>query len=790
MFQNQNVTGTVSEEALPGGNLGSDGKPSNTDTTTLVGNMGISDPNGDLKSVTLTAPTSAYTSHGTAITWTGSDTNTLVGVANGQEVIRVTIDNSGAYTVKLSGPIDHPIANASDSVGIQFGVNASDSSATTVGSIAVTVEDDVPVARNISIVVPSNPGTNLMFTLDVSGSMGNNDGVNGTTRLASEIASISKLIDKYAALGDTRIMIVSFSDSSHQLSSTWMTVSQAKAALATLTASGGTNYDAAVAGTESAFSASGKLAGAQNVGYFLSDGEPNKGKEIEGADIPAWEQFLKTNHVNEFAIGVGSSVGDIAVADSLNQLAYNGATAVDTNAVHVTQFSQLDTVLAGTVSQPVAGSLAQGGGFGFGADGGFVKSLVIEGTTYNFDSKSGALTVTGTNNSTYNSNTHELTVKTASGSFLVDMDNGDYTFTPATAATTLVNTTFDANANGQNTSLPAGWHTGNPSGTIEINPSTVYGLSSSYGNVLEIENYKGDGNLYTLINPGKNDTVTLSFDYAARANANAGTDSAIQVIVDNKVIDTVNTHSLDMTHFSYSVVGTGSQMRVEFKSVDTNSTGGLLDNIQITTVSSTPVPDKTDINYTLSDNDGDTASATMTINNSNNVIYGGDGNDRLVAGSGNYTLYGGAGNDTLIGGDGNDTLYGGAGNNTLTGGLGANVFKFMLGDQGSAGTPSVNTITDAGVGNNVLDIRDLLQGENSSNLQNYLHFEKSGNDTIVHISSNGGFASDSHAVSGGYTSGAETMKIVLSGVDLTAGQSSDVQIIANMMAQQKLITDH
>ncbi|HEY3300810.1 MAG TPA: Ig-like domain-containing protein, partial [Methylophilaceae bacterium] len=789
VFQNQNVTGTVSEEALPGGNLGSDGKPSNTDTATLVGNMGISDPNGDLKAVTLTAPTTAYTSHGTAITWTGGDTNTLIGSANGQEVVRVTIDNTGAYTVKLSGSIDHPVPNASDSVAIKFGVNATDSSATTVGSIAVTVEDDVPVAKNIVVALPdANPGTNLMFTLDVSGSMSTTDGVNGATRLASEIASISNLIDKYAALGDTRIMIVSFSDGSNQLSSSWMTVSQAKAALATLKAAGGTNYDAAVAGTESAFNATGKLVGAQNVGYFFSDGEPGRGKEISGADIPAWEQFLKTNHVNEFAIGVGSGVTDQAVANSLNQLAYNGATATDTNAVHVTQLGQLDSVLAATVPKSVTGTLAQGGGFG--ADGGFVKSLVIEGTTYNFDGKSGALTVAGTNNSTYNANTHELTVKTASGSFLVDMDNGNYTLTPAMATTTLVNTTFDANANGQNTSLPAGWFTDNPSGKVEINPSNVYGLSSTYGNVLEIENYRGDGNLYTLVTPGQNDTVTLSFDYAARANANSGTDSAIQVIVDGKVIDTVNTHSLDMTHFSYSVIGTGSQMRIEFKSVDTNSTGGLLDNIQVTTASTTTPAGKTDIGYTLTDNDGDTASATMTLSHGTDTIYGSNADDILISGAGNHTLYGGAGNDTLIAGDGNDTLYGGAGNNTLTGGLGANVFKFVLGDQGGAGTPTVNTITDAGVGNNVLDVRDLLQGENSSNLQNYLHFEKSGNDTIVHISNTGGFASDSHAASGAYSSGQETMKVVLSGVDLTAGQSSDAQIIANMLAQQKLITDH
>jgi hypothetical protein len=44
-------------------------------------------------------------------------------------------------------------------------------------------------------------------------------------------------------------------------------------------------------------------------------------------------------------------------------------------------------------------------------------------------------------------------------------------------------------------------------------------------------------------------------------------------------------------------------------------------------------------------------------------LYGGDGNDVLIAGSGNDILVGGAGNDTLIGGKGNDSFYGGTGFN-------------------------------------------------------------------------------------------------------------------------------
>jgi T1SS-143 domain-containing protein len=978
VFVTLNATASVSEDGLPNGLI-----DSGDQNVIATGSMGISDPNGDLQSVTLAAPTTNYTSGGVTITWSGNNTGTLIGSANGQEVIRVTIDSKGDYAVRLSGPIDHP-AQGEDSLALKFTVNAKDADTTTSGSITVNVSDDAPVATNKSITATGDKGANIMLTLDVSGSMATRDGVNGTSRLESQVASINTLLNQYAALGgDVRVMIVTFSDGYYQKTPTWVTIAEAKTVLASLQTLSGTNYDAALDGSKIAFNSAGKIAGAQNVGYFFSDGEPNTGREIGNTDKQAWEAFLKANDINEYAIGVGSGVSATQVANSMNQIAYNGATEVDTNAIQVTNFAQLDAALSQTVATPVSGSLTDGGGFG--ADGGYVKSLVIEGTTYTFDAKTGAVTVTGTNNSTYNSTTHELTVKTASGNFVVDMDNGKYTFTPGQTKITLVDTTFNANGNGQYTDLPAGWFTNNPSGKIEVNPSTTYGLSSTYGNVLELENFRGDSNIYTLINPGKNETVVLSFDYAARSGYTSGTDSAIQVLVDGKVIDTVNTKNLTMSNFSYTFTGTGNQMRIEFKSVDTNSTGGLLDNIKITTSSTTQPVDSTKVTYTLSDNDGDTSTADLTLNvaknntyvptpqvapevgnalatsglltlpgllnvdllnfssrqaftasdvnnniknvtisystllgvtlgssymtfsqavaselglsvsytqengflgligasgkmvitaadggtvdnlalneflstvrvndqlvdvsllqnftitatdstnlqdsatsanlinidllssannstvitggdannnvitgtSGNDIIYGYAGNDTLNGAGGNDILRGGAGNDTLNGGDGNDILIGGKGNDTLTGGAGVDVFKWDSGDDGVAGNLARDTITDfnkaaVSQGGDVIDVRDLLQGENATNLVNYIHFEKSGSDTIINISANGGYSADAHNVSGSFSSGNTTQQIVLSGVDLTTGQTSDAAIIANLLSQQKLVTD-
>lgn len=200
-------------------------------------------------------------------------------------------------------------------------------------------------------------------------------------------------------------------------------------------------------------------------------------------------------------------------------------------------------------------------------------------------------------------------------------------------------------------------------------------------------------------------------------------------------------------------------------------------------------------------NGADSLSGTAN----NDILLGGAGNDNVSGGNGNDVLIGGLGNDNLIGGGGGDIVWGGKGNDTLTGGNGSlsdlvsDVFVWRLGDQGAPGTPAVDTITDFGTGSaasggDVLNIKDLLIGEsaNASSLQNYLHFEVSGANTIVHISNTGGFSSDTHSVGSAYTSAAETQQIVLTGVNVSAlysGATTDAAIITNLLNNNKLVTD-
>ena len=190
-------------------------------------------------------------------------------------------------------------------------------------------------------------------------------------------------------------------------------------------------------------------------------------------------------------------------------------------------------------------------------------------------------------------------------------------------------------------------------------------------------------------------------------------------------------------------------------------------------------------------------------------LFGGDGNDSVIGGTGKDYLFGEAGNDTLLGGDGNDTIYGGAGtdsivgglgddlifggvgNDTVTGGAGSDTFKWELADRGAKGSPARDVITDfdaapAGSGGDVLDLRDLLTGENHNvgvgNLEGYLHFEKVGADTVLHINNVGEFST-------GFNPAKDVQTITFTGVDLVTGFANDQAIIQDLLTKQKLITD-
>nr|WP_103466445.1 type I secretion C-terminal target domain-containing protein [Pseudomonas putida] len=363
----------------------------------------------------------------------GAITYSLVGNAVGQYG-QISINPDGSYTYTLTSPANTPGA---DSTVENFSYKATDSLGHSITSnIAITIVDDVPnaVCAERSIT-PGQVDSNILLVIDVSGSMDFASGIPGLTRLEAAKQAIAALLDKYDDMGDIKVQIVTFSGGAQIQSAEWVSIDAAKSIVNGLHAGGSTYYDSAATAAQTAFSQNGKLADAQNVSYFFSDGEPSSGHAITASGETTWETFLDNNGIKSYAIGLGKDIN----AGNLNPLAYDGSSHTDTNSVIVTDFNQLHGVLSGTVQgSPITGSLLNDGTFG--ADGGFIKALLVDGTTYTYDPKANAgqggyLASGGADNASFDTTGNTLTIKTSlGGSLLVNMDSGEFTYTPPKGA--------------------------------------------------------------------------------------------------------------------------------------------------------------------------------------------------------------------------------------------------------------------------------------------------------------------------------------------------------------------
>jgi VCBS repeat-containing protein len=228
---------------------------------------------------TNTGETATGTLVGAVTGGSGAITYTLVGSATGTYG-QIQLNADGTYTYTLtSAPKTTPNANdGANTLSESFTYKATDALGnSTTSTLVVNIVDDVPKAvasdRSVAAV---EIDSNLLIVLDISGSMADASGVPGLSRLALAKQAISALLDKYDDLGDVKVQLVTFSSNATDRTTVWVDVATAKTILAGLTAGGGTNYDAAVAVMQTAFNTSGKLTGAQNVGYFFSDGKPNE----------------------------------------------------------------------------------------------------------------------------------------------------------------------------------------------------------------------------------------------------------------------------------------------------------------------------------------------------------------------------------------------------------------------------------------------------------------------------------------------------------------------------------
>ncbi|WJO20666.1 retention module-containing protein [Pseudomonas soli] len=364
----------------------------------------------------------------------GALTYSLVGNAVGQYgQIQLNADGSYTYTLNSAPKTPGGANDGANTVNEYFTYKATDALGNSVTStIAINIVDDMPTVQcAVRSITPGQVDSNILLVVDVSSSMAASSGVPGLTRLELAKQAINALLDKYDEMGDIKVQIVTFGTGAQVQTPVWVTIGEAKNLIAGLSPGGSTYYDSAATKAQEAFATTGKLVGAQNISYFFSDGEPTNGHAMTAPREAAWESFLDSNGIKSYAIGMGSGVNE----GNLNPLAYDGSSHTDTNSVVVTDLSQLSAVLSGTVQgAPITGSLMSGGDFG--ADGGFIKALLVDGTTYTYDPKANAgqggyAASGGADKATFDTVSNSLSIKTGlGGTLVVNMDNGEFTYTP------------------------------------------------------------------------------------------------------------------------------------------------------------------------------------------------------------------------------------------------------------------------------------------------------------------------------------------------------------------------
>ena len=680
----------VSEEAIP--SIGAREADDAADTSTESGVVTIIDPDNSDFVISLTGPAGVTTSGGDAVTWTWvEDTNPANGIqgvltginsVTGTDVATVVLNDTvsngnGNYTaqydVSLLAGIDHDSGNGENNEQLVFTASVSDQRAAPQSiDLVVNVEDDTSAGLDINQDLLGNQDTvttNLILTIDRSGSMGNNYYNDGLYYLEIARDALKQLISSADDAGNVNVMITDFS--SNTRNSGWLVddVDAAVAYLDGLIASGGTRYDAALNETISEFTSVTPPPADQTFSYFVTDGLPNNGYGVDNTvtyteggttynGATAWQEFLGDNNVSEsYAIGIGNVLSNSSSAvNHLNDIAYatdsgyvnaNNSNTAEENTIILSNPNDLaDSLLEAFSSDSIGGtvssSLGTSGSSGFvmGADGGDLTSITIDGHTYTYENS---------------------TVSKPSGS------PGVISGTSLTVATTL----------GGNFTL--NFATGSYSYQITVT-TALLGAQEMFA----VTAVDADGDTASL-------NMTFDIDFTAALDANR--DIVLTNINDGSpvVIPTValmhndKVDDTNVTAVSDAVGGSVSATQTEVTFDPSGSPSSLTEVSFHYTLGTAPNTDSTEVDITGSNG---------------STITGTDADEILI---------GGAGNDTLIGGAGSDALVGGAGNDILTGGDDDDLFVWSKSDLGTGGTIAADQITDFDTSeNDVIDLSDVL----------------------------------------------------------------------------------
>ncbi|WP_428739985.1 beta strand repeat-containing protein, partial [Sulfurimonas sp.] len=515
--------------------------------------------------------------------WDGGNDNFVV-TANGTEVVNdsyygaqttnysvtVTLDADGNATIVMTNSSNNNnediyIDNVTftgpefdvtllDTVTDSFTYTVSDGTTDYQATLDVTIQDDAPIVNDsatVSISLPESVDTNMLLTLDVSGSM--NSSVNGSTRFEIARDALIDTINEYANAGSVNVNLTLFNGTALNVNGGWMTSAEAIDYLNHLTMNGNyiqynganisgldssvqTNYEMALAATDDTYYTNTPTAD-RTVAYFLSDGAPTREIDdgsaeetglLDSSYVTAWGSFISANNIDLEVVGIGNGV-DETYLDMVQ-------TTDGKDTIVVSDVTTLSSTLVATVDS-VEGTLFDStdstAGISFGADGGYISEISYSGTTYSYDP---------------HNITQDLTL--SEGTLSLNFDTGAFVYTPTTSSGVDITETFDLSV-------------ADSDGDITSNTvSLLIGIDTTY-------NYDG-----TAVDGGAGyDTITLltnasldSVDFAQLDNieeidmSNSGTNS-----IDNLSLNDV----LDMTDADNTLVIKGDDGVDSLNSVDT-----------------------------------------------------------------------------------------------------------------------------------------------------------------------------------------------------------------------------
>ena len=406
-----------------------------------------------------------------------------------------------------------------------------------------------------------------------------------------------------------------------------------------------------------------------------------------------------------------------------------------------------------------------------------------------------------------NTNTPDVVVSQLSNNFFVQFTGGNGTFTAGadavltppeviSATTTWVSVSNASNGVagdtiGKSEVLDMDFFTSNPGSNVAASPTALLsGMFLKFDNIGNTEDIvvvlklvSGDGTLHTTMTliVGDEDIYKAGASIPTGYNISLDNNDGAVIIESNdfnfggsnwfiqgaQVISTTE----NLTGNAYALNGaTGATGGASDLTSVVSLGGATLDQdvIKITDigfVTTATTSQVGDLNFTFAVRDGDgdrTASQTLNAMLIDGQFFTGDGSS-----------------NNLTGTAASDLLSGGLGNDTLTGGLSSDIFKWNLGETGD------DLVTDFKVGlhGDVLDLRDLLQGEHATaaSLNAFLDFSANGSgQTVVSVHPAG---------SGGVAQTVTLGNVQYGDLQTLAGGTTDIAIITKLLADGNLKTD-